>query len=152
MKIRIYVDGACSGNPGPGGWAAILFLPESKQEISGYEPGPTTNNRMELRAAMEAMKYVGMLGYKNIEIYSDSAYVVNAIRNKDLKKWAHNGWKTVKYEDVKNQDLWRKMEQWIPRFDKVNFVKIKGHAGVKHNERVDILAKLAIENGRKEVC
>lgn len=147
MKVRIYTDGACSGNPGPGGWAAIMLFDNSRQEISGYEPD-TTNNRMELTAAVEALKLAITLKCDNIEIYSDSAYVVNAIKKEWLKKWKLNGWKTAEDKDVKNRDLWERLDKFMQRVHKTNFVKIKGHTGHKHNERVDLLAKKEIERMR----
>ncbi len=147
MKIRIFTDGACSGNPGPGGWAAVIFFPNEKQEISGYEED-TTNNRMELKAVIEALKLVINMGYKKVDIYSDSAYVVNAIKNKWIKKWELNGWKTVAGKNVKNKDLWVKLQMILSKNNQINFIKIKGHNGNKHNERVDLLAKKEIERMR----
>jgi ribonuclease HI len=145
MKVRVFTDGACSGNPGPGGWAAVLLFPDGSQEISGYEAS-TTNNRMELRAVLEALKVALSLGYTRIEVYSDSAYVVNAVKNEWFKKWSLNGWKTVKGDDVKNKDLWGRLKLLLQRSAHINFVKIKGHSGDKYNERVDMLAKQEIEN------
>lgn len=142
MKIRIYTDGACRGNPGPGGWGAIILLKEKRQEISGNEEY-TTNNRMELKAVIEAIKHIKHLKCKTIEIYSDSAYVVNAVKNGWLKRWKWNGWKTRADEMVKNQDLWKEMDKLLSEH-RINIVKIKGHSGDKHNERVDIIAKEAI--------
>ncbi|MCX7924152.1 MAG: ribonuclease HI [Clostridia bacterium] len=149
MKTRIFTDGACSGNPGPGGWAAIILLPNDRQQITGFEE-ETTNNRMELKAAVESLKLALSLGQKKVDIYSDSAYVVNAVKNKWLKKWGENGWKTVSREDVKNKDLWLQLVNLLEKSRDINFIKIKGHSGDKHNEAVDKLAKREIELARVE--
>lgn len=143
LKIKAYTDGACSGNPGPGGWAAVLLFPEGKQEISGYEQ-ETTNNRMELNAVIQAIKLATDLGYFRMDVYSDSAYVVNAVKLEWIKKWQLNGWKTVRGENIKNKDLWVKLLSLIKKYRKVNLVKVKGHSGDINNERVDVLAKKAI--------
>lgn len=150
MKIRIYTDGACSGNPGPGGWAAIILFEHDKQEISGYELD-TTNNRMELRAAVEALQLSLNLGHKKIDLYSDSAYVVNAVKNKWIKKWGENGWKTVNREPVKNKDLWLKLVSLLSKSSDINFIKVKGHSGDKNNEKVDTLAKREVERAKSEL-
>lgn len=144
MKIRAYTDGACSMNPGPGGWACVILFPESKQEMCGGEE-ETTNNRMELRAAVEAIKFITKMGYTKIDIYSDSAYVVNAIKNRWLKKWRKNGWKTVSHEDVKNRDLWEALCKYLDKYRDINFIKVKGHADNEHNNRCDKLAKREVE-------
>jgi len=149
MKVRAYTDGACSGNPGPGGWAAVILFPNDRQEISGYEPD-TTNNRMELRAAVETLKLVLSLGYTKIDIYSDSAYVVNAVKKEWLKKWGHNGWKTVDGKDVKNKDLWVRLVELLSKSRHINFIKVKGHSGDKNNELVDKLAKWEVERAKEE--
>ncbi len=149
MKVRAYTDGACSGNPGPGGWAAVILFPSDRQEISGFEED-TTNNRMELRAAVETLKLVLSLGYTKIDIYSDSAYVVNAVKKEWLKKWGHNGWKTVGGEDVKNKDLWIRLVELLTRSRYINFIKVKGHSGDKNNELVDKLAKREVERAKEE--
>jgi ribonuclease HI len=157
MKARIYCDGACSGNPGPGGWAGIILLPTEKLKISGNEK-ETTNNRMELRAALESIRAAILSGYTHIDVYSDSAYVVNAVKKEWLKKWAHNGWKTSnkdtsgELKDVKNRDLWEIMLRLTNKYRDINFVKVKGHAGDKYNEDVDMLARAEVEKvkGGKE--
>lgn len=149
MKVRAYTDGACSGNPGPGGWAAVILFPSDRQEISGYEED-TTNNRMELRAAVETLRLVLSLGYTKIDIYSDSAYVVNAVKKEWLKKWGHNGWKTVGGKDVKNKDLWLRLVELLTRSQYINFIKVKGHSGDKNNELVDKLAKREVERAKEE--
>ena len=146
MKTRIYTDGACSGNPGPGGWAAVILFSEDRQEISGYE-AETTNNRMELKAVVEGLRLAIKLGCRKVEINSDSAYVVNAFNKGWLKKWCRNNWKTVTGNDVKNKDLWSILLKLFDLSD-VQFVKVKGHAGESNNERVDKLARKEIERAR----
>ena len=147
MKVRIFTDGACSENPGPGGWAAVFNYEDKCDTISGNEIA-TTNNRMELRAVIESFKKILSEKPKRdveFELYSDSAYVVNSINNGWIAKWKQNNWKTTKGEDVKNRDLW---EQFSMLCDKLKFckvcitiIKIKGHAGNTFNELVDKLAK-----------
>lgn len=140
-KVTIYTDGACSSNPGAGGWAAVLTYGAKTKEISGFE-AQTTNNRMELRAVIEALQAVktGFL----CEICSDSAYVVNAINNNWLTSWQLNGWKTADNKPVKNVDLWQRLQSELSRLE-VSFVKVKGHADVELNERCDFLARSEIE-------
>ena len=140
-KVTIYTDGACSGNPGAGGWAAVLVYGAKTKEISGFEP-QTTNNRMELRAVIEAL-YAVKLGFA-CEISSDSAYVVNAINNNWIESWQQRGWKTADNKPVKNVDLWQQLQHELIRRD-VTFVKVKGHADVELNERCDFLARQQIE-------
>ena len=147
MKIRIFTDGACSENPGPGGWAIVFNSADKCKTFSGNEQ-LTTNNRMELKAVIESFKKI--LSKRNkedieFELYSDSAYVVNSINNGWIKKWKQNNWKTTKFDDVKNRDLW---EEFSCLYDKitsldicVRIIKIKGHAGNTFNELVDKLAK-----------
>lgn len=149
MKIKAYTDGACSGNPGPGGWAAILLFDAGKQDISGNELY-TTNNRMELKAVVETMNVLNDLNCKHIEIYSDSAYVVNAINKCWITKWANNGWKTTSFDDVKNKDLWKRLLHLLLTgpHESVKFIKVKGHSGNEHNELVDVLAKKEVERAK----
>lgn len=147
MKVRIFTDGACSENPGPGGWAAVFNTTDECKTISGNEK-VTTNNRMELKAVIEAFKNVLSNKHQrnnNCELFSDSAYVVNSINNNWIDKWQSNSWKTTKGDDVKNRDLW---EEFSVLRDKAHFlginikiIKIKGHAGNTFNELVDKLAK-----------
>ena len=147
MKIRIYTDGACSGNPGPGGWAMVFNTNDECKTYSGYEV-ETTNNRMELLAFLKSLEKIYKDKYKSkntYEIYSDSAYVVNGINRGWLYNWKINGWKTKTKEDIKNRDLWERIEFYISAFkvDKTNVsvIKVKGHAGNTFNELVDKLAK-----------
>ncbi len=139
--VEIYTDGACSGNPGPGGWAAVLLYGDNKKEISGGEPH-TTNQKMEMRAAVEALK---ALKYPcRVNLYSDSAYLVNAFNRGWLAKWERNGWKTVQQEPVKNQDLWQELLE-LARKHQVKFIKVKGHSDNFYNNRCDELARQEIK-------
>ena len=144
-KVTIYTDGACSGNPGAGGWAAVLVYLDKRKEISGYE-AQTTNNRMELRAVIEALHAV-KAGWA-CEIYSDSQYVVDAINQDWLTSWQLKGWRTAGTGDVKNVDLWQQLLEQM-QTHKVTFVKVKGHADVELNERCDQLARAEIERNTK---
>lgn len=147
MKVRIYTDGACSGNPGAGGWAAVFNVKNKCIKISGGEE-ETTNNRMELTAVIKALKKIKK--WKNhydseYELFSDSAYVINAINNNWIEKWKMNNWKTTKNDDVKNKDLWEEFYKLRNEIRSlgiyINFIKIKGHNGNVFNELVDELAK-----------
>lgn len=140
-QVTIYTDGACSGNPGPGGWGAILMYEARKKELSGYEPD-TTNNRMELRAVIEAVRALKLPC--EITIHTDSAYVCNAFLQNWLNNWQANGWKTSSKRDVENQDLWRDLLAVLKKHS-YSFVKVKGHADNPHNNRCDELARLAIK-------
>lgn len=137
-KVEIYTDGACSGNPGPGGWAAILRSGEHEKEIAGFEP-QTTNNRMELRAVIEALKALKFPC--EVTVYSDSAYLVNALQQGWLEKWMRDGWKRGprKKEPVQNADLWQELARLL-QIHNVRFEKVQGHAGNPLNLRVDKLA------------
>ncbi|NLJ84480.1 MAG: ribonuclease HI [Halanaerobiaceae bacterium] len=147
--IYIYTDGACSGNPGPGGYAALIIDGDQEKEISGYNP-ETTNNRMEMTAVIEALKYIKDLIKEgcNVKIISDSEYVVKGLQEW-LPGWKKRGWKTADRKAVKNQDLWKELDGLVSRFN-VEMIKVKGHSGDVYNERVDSLAKKAIENNNKE--
>ena len=139
-KITIYTDGACSGNPGPGGWGAILMYKDNKKEISGGKKD-TTNNVMELTAVIEALK---LLKYPcKVSLYSDSAYVVNAFLQKWIFGWQKNNWKTADKKDVKNKELWQELVK-LTRTHDVTFIKVKGHADNEYNNRCDELARKAI--------
>lgn len=139
-KVTIYTDGACSGNPGMGGWAAVLIYKTAKKEISGYEK-ETTNNRMELMAVIQGLKAVKS-GWV-CEVFSDSQYVVDAFNKGWLSSWQANGWKTASKSEVKNVDLWKELIYEVNRHS-VEFVKVKGHADVELNERCDELARAEI--------
>ncbi|CDE96549.1 ribonuclease H [Clostridium sp. CAG:567] len=141
-EVIIYTDGACSGNPGPGGWGAILMINENKKEISGGNKN-TTNNVMELTAVIEALKLLKRPC--NVNLYSDSAYVVNAFLQNWILGWIKNGWKNSNKEDVKNKELWQELIS-LTKVHNVTFHKVKGHADNKYNNRCDELARNAIKN------
>ena len=128
MKItRIYTDGACSSNPGPGGYSAIVLLEDKIETISGYE-SETTNNRMELRGVIEGIKYFLNMVYQGnkydkLEIFSDSAYVVNAVIQNWIKNWKSNNFKTTKGDDIKNVDLWLKLDEQLEELNFINEYK-----------------------------
>jgi ribonuclease HI len=135
-EVTIYTDGACSGNPGPGGWAAILMAGGAKKEMSGGERD-TTNNRMELMAVIEGLK--ALKRPCKVDIYSDSAYVVNAFEQNWIGKWVRNGWKNSAKAEVANSDLWKELID-LTSTHKVTFHKVKGHADNEFNNRCDVLA------------
>lgn len=139
-RVIIYTDGACSGNPGPGGWAAVLNYNDKVKEISGGERH-TTNQRMELMAAHEALKC--LTAPCDVLLHSDSAYLINCFRNKWYVAWRKNGWRNSKGEPVQNRDLWELLLTQTERHS-VHFEKVKGHAGVQWNERCDELARAAV--------
>ncbi|MFZ5639995.1 MAG: ribonuclease HI [Bacillota bacterium] len=140
-KVTVYTDGACSGNPGPGGWGAILMYGGHQKEISGYV-AETTNNRMELTAAIEALK---MLREPcEVELYSDSAYLVNAFLQNWLDKWQKNGWRNSQKQPVENQDLWQELLNLVGKH-RVNWIKVKGHSDNEYNNRCDQLAREEIK-------
>ena len=123
-KVIIYTDGACSGNPGPGGWGAILMYKSAKKEISGGMKN-TTNNIMEITAVIEALKCLKV--ESDVQVYSDSAYTVNAFKQGWIYNWMKNGWKTANKEPVKNKELWQELYD-LTKKHKVEFIKVKGHA------------------------
>lgn len=137
--IEIFTDGACLGNPGPGGWGALLRWKGKEKELSGGE-AHTTNNRMELKATIEALRAIKKL--VPIHIYTDSQYVKNGI-TLWLVDWKKNGWKTKQKDPVKNQDLWEDLDQIASQYA-ITWHWIKGHAGHVENERVDVLARSAV--------
>ena len=141
-EVTIYTDGACSGNPGPGGWGAILIYGENKKEISGGEK-ETTNNIMEITAVIESLK---LLKYPcDVKLYSDSAYVVNAFTKNWVESWQKNGWINSKKEEVKNKELWKELIE-LTKTHNVTFIKVKGHSDNEFNNRCDELARDAINN------
>ena len=135
-KVTIFTDGSCSGNPGPGGWAAILTASGKSREMNGGE-AHTTNNRMELMAAISALE--ALTRPSAVELHTDSQYVRNGI-TQWLKGWKRNGWKTADKKPVKNVDLWRRLDDATTRHD-VDWRWVKGHAGDLMNERADELAR-----------
>lgn len=140
--VTVYTDGACLGNPGRGGWAAVLRHGDFEREISGGEPA-TTNQRMELRAALEALR--ALRKPCRVRLHSDSAYLVNAFRQRWLDNWQRNGWKTRAKTPVENRDLWEGLLEEASRHD-VEWVKVRGHSGDPLNERCDELARAAAES------
>ncbi len=140
-KIEIFTDGACKGNPGPGGWGAILRYGTAEKEISGGESN-TTNNRMEISAVLEALKC--LKEPCEVTLYSDSQYVCNAISKGWAKKWKANNWMRTKTEPALNSDLWKEVLELCDKH-KINIVWVRGHAGHPENERCDRLAVAAAE-------
>lgn len=138
-EVVVYTDGACSGNPGPGGWAALLFFGENKKELSGGEKN-TTNNRMEIQAVIEALK--ALKEPCKVKVHSDSAYVVNCFQQGWYKSWMKNGWKNSKKQPVENQDLWKELLR-LMETHQVEYIKVKGHADNEYNNRCDELAVAA---------
>ncbi|HOO82431.1 MAG TPA: ribonuclease HI [Alphaproteobacteria bacterium] len=137
--VEIYTDGACSGNPGPGGWGAVMRWNGHEKELCGGE-AETTNNRMEMMAVIQALKAIK--GHPKIEIYTDSKYVMQGI-TEWLDGWKARGWKTAGKKPVKNVDLWQRMDELVSRHD-VTFHWVKGHDGHPENERADSLAVAGI--------
>lgn len=137
-EVSIYTDGACSGNPGPGGWAAVLIYNGHRKEISGRVEETTTNNRMELIAVIEALK--ALKEPCKVKVYSDSAYLINAFNQGWIEKWQKNGWLNSKKEKVENIDLWEALLE-LTSVHQVEWHKIKGHDGITLNERCDRLAR-----------
>ena len=128
-QVELYTDGACSGNPGPGGWGAILLYGPYKKELSGYEP-QTTNNRMELLAAVEGLSV--LREPCQVCLYSDSSYLVNAFAQGWLDNWQRRGWVTSSKQPVLNQDLWQRLLS-LTKLHSVRFVKVKGHSDNEYN-------------------
>ena len=140
-KVIIYTDGACSGNPGPGGWGTILMYKDTKKEISGAKNN-TTNNVMELTAALEGLK---MLKFPcEVELYSDSAYLVNGFSQGWIYNWQKNNWQTADKKPVKNKEIWQEIYN-LTKIHQVKFIKVKGHADNEYNNRCDELARNAIK-------
>jgi ribonuclease HI len=143
-RIEIYTDGACSGNPGPGGWGAILRFQESEKELSGGQPS-TTNNQMELQAAIEALK--ALKESCVVDLYTDSQYLRQGI-TQWIHNWKRNGWKTSDKKPVKNQELWVSLDELV-KIHSITWHWLKGHAGHPENERCDELARNEIDRLRE---
>ena len=143
-KVVIYTDGACSGNPGPGGWGAILMYKEKKLELSGFE-AHTTNNRMELLAPIEALSR--LKEPCEVDVYSDSAYLTNAFLQNWLGNWVRRGWIKSDKKPVENRDLWENLLQ-LANVHKISWHKVKGHADNPLNNRCDELATGEIKKRR----
>ncbi|MGI6097114.1 MAG: ribonuclease HI [Dethiobacteria bacterium] len=139
-EVTIYTDGACSGNPGPGGWGALLKYNGHEKEISGGDEY-TTNQRMELKAALEALR--ALKEPCKVKLYSDSAYLINAFRQGWINRWASSGWLNAKKELVENRDLWEGLLKEHKRH-RIQWLKVKGHSNDKDNERCDYLAREAV--------
>ncbi len=135
-EVIVYTDGACSGNPGPGGWGAILIHGKKEKELSGGE-AHTTNNRMEMMAVIEALK--AMKKPCHVKIHSDSALIINAMTKGWIENWQKKGWRKADKKPVENKDLWEAMLLAM-NTHKVSWIKVKGHSGLELNERVDQLA------------
>ena len=140
-QVVIYTDGACSGNPGPGGWGALLIHGEHQKEImeGAFE---TTNNRMELTAAIEALN--ALRGSCDVTLHTDSTYVKDGI-TKWIENWKSNGWRTANKKPVKNAELWQALDEAVSRHD-VTWKWVKGHNGDEGNERADELANMGMNN------
>jgi ribonuclease HI len=142
--VEIYTDGACSGNPGPGGWGALLRWGGREREIWGGDPGPTTNNRMELMAAIQALEMLSRPVL--VKLHTDSSYLRNGIMSW-MSNWRRNGWLTADRKPVKNADLWRRLSD-ATQAHEVEWVWVKGHAGDPGNERADALANRGMAEAR----
>ena len=140
MKTKIYTDGACRGNPGPGGWGALLIHGDHKKEIYGYEEN-STNNKMELMAVIQALEL--LKSPCDIVLTSDSKYVLKGI-NEWIEGWKVKGWKTAAKKDVKNKELWIRLDN-ARKHHQIEWKWVKGHSGHPENERVDALANKAID-------
>jgi ribonuclease HI len=138
-EVELWTDGACSGNPGPGGWAALLRWRGHERELSGGDP-QTTNNRMELMGLIEGLRALSRPS--RVSVHTDSAYIERAIAEGWLRRWQANGWKTSGRKDVANRDLWEALAELATRHE-LRMTRVKGHAGVDLNERVDRLAVAA---------
>lgn len=138
--VIVYTDGACSGNPGPGGWAAILLFGQHEKVLTGAE-NPTTNNRMELRAALEALR--ALKEPVRVSIHTDSAYLARAFNDGWIRNWQRNGWRNASKKPVENRDLWEGLIE-AAAMHEVEWVKVKGHHNDEMNNRVDGLAVSAI--------
>jgi ribonuclease HI len=147
QRIEVYTDGACTNNPGPGGWGVVIIyqdrIREVIEEYSGYVPN-TTNQRMELTAAIEALKRL-KTGSK-VNLYSDSAYLVNAFLQDWFSGWLKRGWKNAKNQPVSNRDLWEELLAFAEKHE-INWIKVKGHSDNHWNNRCDQLARAAIKQG-----
>ena len=141
-NIIIYTDGACSYNPGPGGWGAILMYKDSKKEISGYNP-LTTNNQMELTAVIEAL--IMLKEPCKVQLYSDSAYVINAFNQDWVGNWKKNGFRNSKKKEIENIELWKRLIN-LNDYHEIEWIKVKGHADNEFNNRCDELARMEISN------
>jgi len=142
-QVEIYTDGACSGNPGPGGWGVVILYSNNVKELSGFDQ-KSTNQRMELVAAIEGLS--ALKEACSVHLYSDSAYLVNGFNQRWIQGWLKNGWVNAKKQPVSNQELWERLWE-LSGIHKVEWVKVKGHSDNKWNNRCDLLAREAIKTG-----
>lgn len=138
-EVILYTDGACSGNPGPGGWGALLIWNGNEKELSGGEPN-TTNNRMEMKAIIEGLR--ALKENCHVKVHSDSALIINAFNQNWIKNWQNRGWRKSNKKPVENQDLWKEMLN-VMEAHKVEWIKVKGHSTNELNNRVDRIAVAA---------
>ena len=141
-KVTVYTDGACSGNPGPGGWGVVLIYKSIKKEMSGFDK-ETTNNRMEITAVINGLN--ALKEKCEVEVYSDSSYVVNAFNNGWIENWKNNNWRKTNKKPVENQDLWAELLELTDKHI-VTYIKVKGHSDNEYNNRCDFLATNEIKN------
>jgi ribonuclease HI len=142
--VEVYTDGGCVPNPGPGGWGAVLIFNGREKELYGFE-ADTTNNRMEMMAAIQALEALKFPC--RVKLHSDSALLINAFNKKWIPSWQRKGWVNASKEPVKNRDLWERLVELSKNHD-VEWVKVKGHSGLHYNERCDELATQAILEGK----
>ena len=140
-QVKIYTDGACSGNPGPGGWAAVLLYKDNRLEISGYEP-QTTSNRMELMAPIKALRRLKMPC--EVKVFSDSAYLIDTFQKNWIVSWKKNNWIRSNKKAVINEDLWKEILT-LTEIHSVEWIKVRGHSDDVLNNRCDELARLEIK-------
>ncbi len=141
--VNVYTDGACKGNPGPGGWGALLRFKDNERELFGGDPA-TTNNRMELMAVIEALS--ALTRPCHVRLHTDSRYVQQGMTTW-IHNWKRRGWRTADKQPVKNADLWKRLEQLVSRHD-MEWIWVKGHSGHDGNDRADALANRGVEVGR----
>lgn len=154
--IKIYTDGSCSKNPGPGGWGVAVLSSDNFQTLGGYDVN-TTNNKMELKAFIEALKFI--VSHKNkkekFKLFADSSYVVNAMNNDWLENWEKNSWKTKTGDDVKNKEQWKEVSKLMKLVEKENveltIMKVKGHSGDTFNDIADRVARSNTLLAKKEL-
>ncbi len=144
-RVEIYTDGACTNNPGPGGWGTVLLFGDHSSEYKGFTPH-STNQKMELTAAIEGLSKLKEAC--EVSVYSDSAYLVNAFNQNWLENWLKRGWINAKREPVSNRDLWERLLA-LSRIHTIKWIKVKGHSDNKWNNRCDQLARDAIKEGLK---
>ena len=145
-KILLYTDGACSGNPGVGGWGLVLIYNGHKKEMAGGEE-ETTNNRMEMMAAIKGLE--ALKEACEVDLHSDSAYLVNAFKQNWVGNWIENGWKNSRKDDVANKDLWQQLLKFS-MIHKINWIKVKGHSNNKLNNRCDEMAVDEVKKIKKQ--